>query len=151
MDIGGYRFQRVGEIMPLREIDGLVRAFSPQDRYENRGHLRLSKYGSGPFCKFTIPNAYQTKGVYALIVNEQARYVGECENLSKRFNAGYGNISPRNCFHPKGQPTNCRINNEIYKTTSAGDHVSLWFFQTANYETVEFALRAALNLVWNLR
>jgi hypothetical protein len=31
-------------------------------------------------------------------VDESKEYVGECRDLVKRFNSGYGQISPRNCF-----------------------------------------------------
>jgi hypothetical protein len=51
--------------------------------------------------------------------------VGECANLSARFNTGYGNISPKNCF--KGvQETNCRLNNLLYSAIVVGQRISLW-------------------------
>jgi hypothetical protein len=82
------------------------------------------------------------------MVDEELRYVGECASLSARFNAGYGNISPRNCFKG-GQETNCRLNNLIYMAATAGGHISLWFFQTADYESVEAFLRTTLDPAWN--
>ena len=120
----------------------------PQDRYQNARNLSLNRYGAGPFCKFRIPNRFQVSGVYVLTVDEELRYVGECANLSARFNAGYGNISPKNCFRG-GQQTNCRLNNLLFAALLAGQHISLWFFRTADYKSVEAALRCSLNPMWN--
>jgi hypothetical protein len=74
--------------------------------------------------------------------------VGECANLSKRFNMGYGNISPKNCFKG-GQETNCHLNNLLYAAILAGQRISLWFFQTTDYKLVEVALRSTLSPPWN--
>jgi hypothetical protein len=70
-------------------------------------------------------------------------------HLSNRFNAGYGNISPRNCFKD-GQETNCRLNNLILETTQAGKRVSLWLCRTADHKAVERVLFGTLQLAWNL-
>jgi hypothetical protein len=148
MKIGEYEFSHVGDIEPVREPDETVRQFLPQDRYVNARNISLNQYGAGPFCKFTIPNHFRTSGVYVLTIDNDIRYVGECANLSARFNAGYGNISPRNCFRG-GQETNCRLNNLVYLAAAAGEKISLWFFQTADYKAMEAALRATLNLAWN--
>jgi hypothetical protein len=120
----------------------------PQGRYRNGRNLRLNTYGAGPFCKFTIPQRFQTSGVYILTVDDKVWYVGECANLSVRFNAGYGNISPKNCFKG-GQETNCRLNNLVYTAAKAGERISLWLFQTVDYKSVEAALRSALKPAWN--
>ena len=148
MKIGGYEFSYVGDIEPVREPDRTIRQFLPQDRYVNARNIPLNQYGAGPFCKFTIPNHYRTSGVYVLTIDSEIRYVGECASLSARFNAGYGNISPRNCFRG-GQETNCRLNNLVYLAAAAGEKISLWFFQTADYKAMEAALRATLKLAWN--
>jgi hypothetical protein len=148
MNIAGYEFQRVSNIEPSRAPDGSVQIVMPQARYHNRKGLAL-KYGAGPFCKFTIPNRYQVSGVYAVTVNDEVRYIGECANLSSRFNAGYGNISPKNCFKG-GQETNCRLNNLIYRAAISEERVALLFFPTADYKTMESALRASLKLAWNI-
>jgi len=120
----------------------------PQDRYRNARNLPLNTYGAGPFCKFKIRNGSPACGVYVLTVDDQIRYVGESANLSTRFNYGYGNISPKNCFKG-GQATNCRLNSMIYAAAASGQRVGLWFFQTADYKSVEKSLRSALNPVWN--
>jgi hypothetical protein len=148
MKIGAYEFSYVGDIEPVREPDRTIRLFLPQDRYVNARNIPLNQYGAGPFCKFGIPNHFRTSGVYVLTIVNEIRYVGECANLSARFNAGYGNISPKNCFRG-GQETNCRLNNLVYLTAAAGEKISLWFFQTADYKAMETALRATLKLAWN--
>jgi hypothetical protein len=95
-----------------------------------------------------IPNHIAASGVYVLTINDEVQYAGECANFAARFNAGYGNISPRNCFE-KGQETNCRLNNLVYSTITAGETVTLCFFQTADYKRVEAELRSILRPVWN--
>lgn len=148
MKIGEYEFNRVGDIETYQGPDGTVQRFLPQDRYVNARNISLNQYGAGPFCKFRIPNHFRTSGVYVLTINDEIRYVGECANLSARFNAGYGNISPRNCFRG-GQETNCRLNNLVYLVAAAGEKISLWFFRTADYKAMEAGLRATLKLAWN--
>jgi hypothetical protein len=148
MRIDGYEFEHICDIEPARDIRGCVRLFMPHDRYENARNLPLNRYGGGPFCKFKIPNRHRVSGVYAFTIDEEVRYVGECANLSFRFNAGYGNISPKNCFKG-GQETNCRLNNLVYTAAQTGKRISLWFFQTADYKSMERHLRRTLNPAWN--
>ena len=148
MIIAGYEFEHICDIEPARETDGSVRRFMPQDRYENFRNLPLNNYGAGPFCKFTIPSRFRSCGVYVLTIDDEVRYVGECANLSSRFNAGYGNISLKNCFKG-GQETNCRLNNLVYLAAQAGGHISLWFFRPADFKSLEAALRTTLNASWN--
>jgi len=62
---------------------------------------------------------------------------------------GYGNISPKNCYKG-GQETNCRLNNLIFQSATAGAGIALWFHETANYKAVERELRAELVPEWNL-
>jgi hypothetical protein len=148
MKLGNYEFEYVCDIEPLRLTDGSMRQDRPQGRYKNDRNLPLNKYGVGPFCKFRIPGRFQVNGVYVLTVDGVPQYVGECANLSARFNAGYGNISPKNCFKG-GQETNCRLNNLLYSAFVASLRISLWFFQTTDYKSVELALRGTLRLTWN--
>jgi hypothetical protein len=148
MKIAGYEFDHICDIEPLRDQQKSLQQHMPQNRYKNVRGLPLNKYGSGPFCKFKIPSLYRVSGVYVLVIAEQVRYVGECASLSARFNMGYGNISPKNCFKG-GQETNCRLNNLIYATAQANERISLWFFTTPNYKSLEIALRSALSPAWN--
>jgi hypothetical protein len=148
MQFGSFQFEHVCDIEPLRMGDGCIRQHMPQDRYKNAQNLPRNKYGLGPFCKFKIPNRFQVSGVYVLAVDDVPQYVGECANLSARFNAGYGNISPKNCFKG-GQETNCRLNNLLYMALLASQRISLWFFQTDDYKLVELNLRSTLRPAWN--
>jgi len=148
MKFADYEFEHVCDIDPLRDTDGALRQQIPQARYQNARSLPLNRHGAGPFCKFRIPSRFQASGVYVLTLDKELRYVGECANLSARFNSGYGNISPKNCFKG-GQETNCRLNNLLYAALLAGQQVSLWFFRTADYKPVEATLRPTLNPAWN--
>ena len=120
----------------------------PQARYKNLRNLPLNTYGARPLCKFKIPNTCRVSGAYILCLDDAPHYVGECVNLSARFNAGYGNISPKNCFKG-GQETNCRVNHLVYAAARDGKRISLWFFFTADYKQMEAVLRSSLVLVWN--
>src|SRR5437016_5260383 len=98
MRLAGYEFEHICDIEPARAADDSVWLFMPQDRYKNTRNLPLNRYGSGPFCKFQIAKRFKVSGVYVLTIDREVRNVGECANLSGRFNGGYGNISPKNCF-----------------------------------------------------
>jgi hypothetical protein len=148
MQIGSFDFRHVCRIEPEREADGSVKRFMPQLQYANERSLPLSRYGHGPFCKFKIPANYALSGVYALQIASSVNYIGECANLSARYNAGYGNISPRNCFKG-GQDTNCRLNNLIFLASSAWSEINLWFHQTASYKAAELELLAIQKWIWN--
>lgn len=117
----------------------------PQSRYVNTRNLPLHKYGAGPFCKFSVPpNAYGKTGVYAVLFDGVAKYVGECEDLGRRFNMGYGNISPRNCFEG-GQQTNCRINHHVLMEGKKGSSAELFFHETEDRFRLESTLIRKLN------
>lgn len=146
--IDRYEFRHVCDIEPLRSAEGLVSLYMPQERYRNVRGLPLNPYGKGPFCKFVVGSGYRASGVYVLTVDGEVRYVGECANLSARFNIGYGNISPKNCFKG-GQETNCRLNNLIYTTAVTGQCIALWFLPTADYKSVETSMRSSLKPAWN--
>ena len=148
LHIGGYHFRYVCSIEPEREPSGNVITFMPQSKYANTDNLPLNKYGRGPFCKFKIPRNIEYPGVYALVIENDLKYIGECAELSSRFNMGYGNISPRNCFIG-GQETNCRINHLILIEILAGSKITLWFLNTTNYKFIEAELRACLLPRWN--
>ncbi len=148
LTIGQIKFQFVCHIVPEKGLDGAVRQYMPQDRYENEKGLPLNTYGKGPFCKFKIPRDWGECGVYAIVLNGAVKYIGECVNLTSRYNMGYGNISPRNCF-VGGQETNCRINNHIYNEAQQDKEIDLWFFATGEYKAAEEQLRSEMQLEWN--
>ena len=146
---GDYAFEY---ICPIEPTDyGLM----PQNRYSNPRGLPLHPYGSGTFCEFRIPRGRRSQGMYVLTKDGEMTYIGECENLSNRHNAGYGQISPRNCYKG-GQETNCRINRLIAEATQSGHVVELWFHPTLGLSrsarrSVERQLRDRCNPPWNLR
>lgn len=148
LQVGGYPFTYICEIQPEKDTAGSVRAYLPQSRYRSAEHLALNKYGQGPFCRFKIPNHHHQRGVYALVSNNVVMYVGECVDLSRRYNMGYGIISPRNCF-VGGQETNCRINHLIFQITQDGKVLSLWFYPTPNHKDIESKLLGSIHTQWN--
>lgn len=145
--VDNHRFDYVCDITP-DEADGKVKHFFPQQAYENPENLPFHQYGAGPFCRFTIPRLL-AEGVYLILVDGVVQYVGECENLSNRFNTGYGKISPRNCF-VGGQPTNCRINHQIYTAATENSEIKLYFHETNDRFGVERGLIEKLNPAWNI-
>ena len=146
--VEGFDFAFVADILPQRTTEDAIYAHMPQARYANVRDDPLNNYGAGPFCKFTIPRTYRQSCVYLIFAGAELKYVGECANLSARFNAGYGNISPKNCFKG-GQETNCRLNNLIYVAVTSGEALTLWFHITSDYKTVEATLRSTLRAPWN--
>jgi hypothetical protein len=150
MQIGSYSFTHICQLSAEPDDIGEARAFQPQTAYANRACLEIHSYGDGPFCKFKIDSHYRASGVYALTIEDELKYLGECQDLSSRYNSGYGQISPRNCF-VGGQRTNCRINNLIYKELLAGKRVNLWFMKTVERKAIEKELLSTLRPPWNLR
>lgn len=148
LSLGDYDFERVCTLEVERDQEGNIIEHLPQNRYSKAETTPLNRYGSGPFVRFKISSRLQRCGVYVLTVNEVPKYVGEAANLSKRYNMGYGNISPRNCFKG-GQETNCRLNNAIFREVSQGSEVALWFYPTADYKAVELELRDEHRFEWN--
>ena len=59
LKVAGYEFQLICEIKPLKNTDGTVQQFMPQNKYKNPDNIPLNKYGKGPFCKFRIPHPYE--------------------------------------------------------------------------------------------
>ena len=143
-----YEFRYIGPIRPQTEADGTIKTFLPQTAFTKRPDLALHAYGTGPFCKFVIPKNLRESGVYAFTIADEIMYIGECVRFDSRFNVGYGQISPRNCYNG-GQPTNCRINNLVYQSAQAGKQVDLWFIATPNYKIIEANLISLLKPVWN--
>lgn len=148
LNLANFIFAFVCDLALASETSGAIQSFLPQSRYRNAANLKLNKYGAGPFCKFKIPRHHNGAGVYVITIDGTPVYVGECENLASRYNMGYGNISPRNCYQG-GQETNCRINNLIYGSVERGASARLWFFATADFKAVESELRGKLKLPWN--
>jgi hypothetical protein len=143
---GGYQFEFVGELHPDRDGSGEIVAYA----HPLEG-IRLNAYGAGPFCRFRLAEASSNAGVYAITLDEDVAYFGECQNLAARFGtAGYGHIAPRNCHHD-GQSTNCKINSCVLKHAKAGSIIRVWFYITPSRHGVESGLISALRPPWNTR
>lgn len=148
--VGELLFSFRQSVAPQRDAAGTIVEYRPQDRYAKALAVPLHDHGDGSFCTFQIDAESGLVGVYLLVVNGQVRYVGECVDLRNRFNAGYGNISPRNCF-VGGQSTNCKINRRILDVARSGDQVDLYFCTTSFVER-KAVERCALDLLapdWN--
>ena len=88
--IGLPPFRFVTTIQPRRGTGGVVATYT----HKAPAGKRLNPYGRGPFCRFAVPTTWPYAGVYALTVDDEVVYVGECENLSRRFGPqGYGTIA----------------------------------------------------------
>jgi hypothetical protein len=148
-EIKGIPFQYVCDIIPESDGDGMPKEYMPQSRYNNSSNIPLHEYGHGPFCRFKVPERHNRKtGVYIILVEGDPKYVGECEDLGMRFNMGYGNISPRNCYKG-GQPTNCRVNTLILGTYKNGSRIELLFHETEDRYNIEGTLIEELHPEWN--
>jgi hypothetical protein len=141
-------FELVGILQLKRDVDGRPLAYTHR---LGRG-LKANRHAAGPFCDFKSIGSTPRAGVYALIVSDAIKYVGECERLESRFGpGGYGHVSSRNC-HVDGQATNCKVNALILQASQSEDRVQLWFMPTAeDRKSIESRLILALNPPWNGR
>ena len=95
----------------------------------------LHRFGQGPFCKFKINDHLNEKGLYCFVVNGVVKYIGKVtgnSSFGKRFNNGYGHISPYNCYqagngHSGGRLTNCHINSLVNQELLNGSEVLVGF------------------------
>ncbi|MBL8236469.1 MAG: GIY-YIG nuclease family protein [Bryobacterales bacterium] len=143
----GLEFSAIADIQPERDAAGYI----VEDTFQLGPEVRHNNYSAGPFCRFRVAQSITSAGVYALTVADRLMYIGECENLAKRYSStGYGRISPRNC-HSDGQSTNCKINALILRHTKAGEPITLWFHQTTEYKSIEATLIQELSPPWNGR
>jgi hypothetical protein len=88
MIIGEVEFRFICNLDPEKGVDGIFAELMPQTRYKNTRGLPHQAHRDGPFCRLRIPSTHRTYGVYALVVNDITKYVGECVNLSSRYNTG---------------------------------------------------------------
>ena len=144
----GHKFEFVQKLVPYCNEQGAIK-FHPQDDYENKNTLPLLKNGKGAFCRFVI-DAEDVPGVYLWLVDDEIIYIGETKNLRKRFNTGYGNISPRNCYLG-GQSTNCKMNKVVLEYFEAGKQIKLYFLKTDDYKKVELELLSKICTRYNVK
>lgn len=112
----------------------------PQRRFKN---VKNYPYLAGidyftEFCHFK-PNLPKESGVYLWVVNKEIIYIGEAKDLKSRFNSGYGNISPRNCFKG-GQSTNVKMNQVALSYFKNGQTIEIYFIKTDKHKEIELYL-----------
>ena len=151
MKIGKYDFQYIETIDPVEE-NGVIISYQPQSRYKNRKKLEIHEYGNGEFCRFKLQKANEVSGVYAWVIQGETApiYIGEAVNFKKRFNMGYGVVSPRNCFNG-GQKTNCKMNKVVLEKYRNGQKIDIYFFETKDYKAVEAELLLSINTEYNVK
>lgn len=149
LDVYGHRFRLLQRLIPQTNADDEVFRDYPHERYNNEKNHKLLHHGKGPFCRFSI-HEWALPGVYLWVVDDTIIYIGETENLQKRFNAGYGLISPRKCFEG-GQHTNCKMNNVLLSLHEQGKAVELYFYQTPDHQMLERNLLAKIRPPYNAR
>jgi len=73
----------------------------------------LNEYGDNTYCDFAVAEPSKPKGLYCFVIGDGVRYIGRSHDpFEKRFNQGYGHLSPKNCYRD-GQATNCHLNSLI--------------------------------------
>lgn len=100
------------------------------------------------FCKFSIDKKHNKSGVYIWIIGDEIIYIGKAKNLAKRFNQGYGRISPRNCY-AGGQSTNCKMNHMVYEMCKQGKKIDICFMPTDKYDKIEKYLLEKIETKYN--
>ena len=102
----------------------------------------LNQYGDQFFCKFKMGETLysKSKGIYMYKHDNKIKYIGRVKgnlNFQQRINAGYANISPKNCYID-GQATNCHINAIINKV---GGQVKLYIMPLEDDEEISLLER----------
>ena len=139
--ICGFPFAHVATLEPERDVHGAVREYSP---LAPDGRV----LSDSPFCRFPFPSDRQLPGVYAVIVDDRAMYIGKTNNLSRRFGPGeYGHIVVPAPSNP--QVTNRRVNHGILEAAKRGAKIEVWFHQTDRRDEVESTVIGRLELPWN--
>lgn len=97
----------------------------------------LNPYGDLFYCKFKMEETplAKYKGIYMYKCNGIIKYIGRVKgdyDFYQRINAGYANISPKNCYID-GQATNCHINAMINRI---GGEVKFYIMPLDNDEEI---------------
>ena len=140
-------FEFVGPILPMRDEKGEILEYT----HNLPAGILPNRFAVGPFCTLNPVPVRLGPGVYAITICDNPVYVGESENLSRRFGPeNYGYISGRNC-HSDGQSTNCRVNSQLLQEFKKGNPVGLWFFGTPNRKNIEAEIISKIRPSWNNR
>lgn len=113
----------------------------------------LNSFGDLNYCKFILANTEisEKRGLYLVKVDDEIVLLGRClNNFRIRFNAGYGKISPRNCYLD-GQRTNCRINNLILKSLNTFELYIFPLNDASEIVDLEIRLIRKYHPLWNVR
>ncbi len=115
----------------------------------------LNRYGDERYCKFSITNNHNDKGLYCFIVDGKPKYIGRTlTNFHDIINNGCGKITPANCYND-GQLTNCRINSGINEAINNDLKVKLGIYkmnESSNADIINLKrdiLRKYHNFDWN--
>jgi hypothetical protein len=149
MKVCGYTFRFLQEIIPECDENGKLIDYCPQGDYHGKDKKGLNKNGDGAFCHFSI-HADDVAGVYLWVVEGEIIYIGETVKLWQRFNSGYGEIRPVNCY-VGGQSTNCKMNKVVRTLFLEGKRVLLYFFQTNENKRVELELLRQIRTRYNVK
>ena len=139
------------ESISLRKGNDGSFVYFPQLRFNN-----VKKYpylaginDSTEFCSFKL-NLPKQKGVYLWVVDDEIIYLGEAVDLYSRFNTGYGNISPRNCFKG-GQSTNVKMNRVALEYFKQGKMINIYITLTENHKAIELYLLNRISTKYNVQ
>ena len=123
--------------------------YSPQGNYKYvKNYAYLEDVDENTiFCKFK-PDLPKIKGVYLWVSDNEIIYIGEGVNLRSRFNSGYGNISPRNCFKG-GQSTNVKMNRIALSYLKNNRPIDIYIYETANHKELETLLLSRISTQYN--
>ncbi len=95
-------------------------------KFEDAENIEFCEIRLEKFSNTSIPFS----GVYLWIVDNKIKYVGETIDMKKRFNNGYGHISPRNIFKG-GQSTNCKMNKFALNMFNQGKDINIYFHEAS--------------------
>lgn len=142
------RFEKFCTLTLLPDKAGNI-CIQPQRRYKNVKHYAYLENidDDTVFCKFK-PNLPQVKGVYLWVANDEIIYIGESVNIKSRFNDGYGNISPRNCF-VGGQSTNVKMNRVALLYYKVNQPIDIYYCITNEHKKIETYLLNKINTEYN--
>jgi len=147
LTVCGYLFRFVQELQPERDDSGNIKTFFPQRDYT--GDKPLHAFGDGAFCRFSV-RAGNIPGVYLWVLDGHILYIGETMNFQRRFNVGYGNIEPINCYIG-GQTTNCKMNKLVLSLAQQEKYVKLYFHETKEHKRVELELLGKVQTPYNVK
>ena len=143
--IDKYEFEYIGKLVERKRTEEQTKKYKEKvieyrksGKYKElvrslqRCNYNIENAENIEFCEFEleIENFSNTlanlSGVYLWVFNHKPIYVGETIDMRKRFNTGYGHISPRNIFKG-GQSTNCRMNQIAMKLFNQGQEIHIYF------------------------